>query len=83
MFNRELIYIINSICQWHDANAALSQLQLADKVKHKFGFLKVSVQRMISGILHDHQKILLRDCSRFLHSVKPLLIGCCIVKPSA
>lgn len=46
------------ICQWHDANAALTQSQLADKAKREFGLFKAPVQGTISGILRDRQKFL-------------------------
>nr|CCA18680.1 predicted protein putative [Albugo laibachii Nc14] len=45
------------ICQWDDANGALTQSQLADKAKREFGHFKAPVQRTISGILRDRQKL--------------------------
>ena len=44
--------------QWHDANAALTQSQLAEKAKREFGLFKAPVQGTISCILRDRQKFL-------------------------
>lgn len=46
------------ICQWHHANAALTQSQLADRANHELGLLKVIVEKTISCILRSHQKSL-------------------------
>ena len=43
------------VCQWHDANAALTQSQLADKAKREFGLFKATFQGTISGIVRGHQ----------------------------
>lgn len=53
-----LTYEQKKICLWHDANAALTQSQLADKAKREFGLFKAPVQGTISGILRDRQKFL-------------------------
>ena len=81
------------ICLWHDANAALTQSQLADKAKREFGLFKAPVQGTISGILRDRQKFLhVKDVDlnskrtralAFPAVDEALQIGCCSVKPSA
>ena len=80
------------VCQWYDANSTLTQSQLVDNAKGKFGVFKAPVQGTISGILGDLQKLLHvmdldsrvsgPEFSRFLQSMKPFRLGCCSVNTS-